>query len=77
MTMDRITFNPKVLGGRATIRGLRISVSHIVNLVANGMSIDQILSEFPDLEEEDIREGLRYAARLADDQVLPMLMLPS
>jgi uncharacterized protein (DUF433 family) len=70
--MDRITFNPGVLGGRATFRGLRISVSHIVNLVANGMSIDEILSEFPDLEKEDIREGLRYAARLADDQVLPM-----
>lgn len=68
--MSRITLNPEVLGGRATIRGLRISVSHVVNLVANGMSVAEILQDYPELEAADIRDALRYAARLADDQVI-------
>lgn len=66
---DRITSNPKVLGGRACIRGLRIPVSLVVNLVANGMTSAQILKEYPDLEAEDIREALQYAATLADDEI--------
>jgi uncharacterized protein (DUF433 family) len=66
--LNRITVNPEFLGGRATIRGLRISVAHIVNLVANGMSIQAILAEQPDLETEDIRRTLRYAAMAAEDQ---------
>lgn len=53
---DRITQNPDVLAGRATIRGLRISVAHVVNLVANGMTPAQIVEELPDLEEEDVRQ---------------------
>lgn len=44
---DRITHNPNVLAGRATLRGLRISVAHVVNLVANGMTTAQILAEYP------------------------------
>jgi uncharacterized protein (DUF433 family) len=52
---DRITHDPNVLSGRATLRGLRISVAHVVNLVANGMAPAQIVSEHPDLEEEDVR----------------------
>jgi uncharacterized protein (DUF433 family) len=71
-TFDRITQNPAVLAGRATIRGLRISVAHIVNLVANGMTPDQIVAELPDLEEEDVREALAYAAALAQDEVHPI-----
>lgn len=66
---DRITFDPNILGGKACIRGMRISVSLIVNLVANGMSFDEILTEYPDLEVEDIRQALRYAAWAADDTV--------
>jgi uncharacterized protein (DUF433 family) len=69
---DRITHDPKVLSGRATVRGLRISVAHIVNLVANGMAPAQILAEHPDLEEEDIRQALAYAAAIAEDQVHPL-----
>jgi hypothetical protein len=49
---DRITQNPNVLAGRATIRGLRISVAHVVNLVANGVTPAQIVADLPDLEEE-------------------------
>ena len=70
--LDRITFNPNILAGRATIRGLRISVAHIVNLVANGMSGEEILAEHPDLEAEDIRQALRYAAMAAEDQFFPL-----
>jgi uncharacterized protein (DUF433 family) len=69
---DRITQDPNLLAGRATIRGLRISVAHVVNLVANGMTPAQIVQELPDLEEEDVREALAYAAALAHDEVHPL-----
>ncbi len=59
---DRITFDPNILGGKACIRGMRISVSLIVNLVANGMTAPQIVAEYPDLEEEDVAQALKYAA---------------
>ncbi len=64
---DRITFDPNILGGKACIRGMRIAVSLIVNLVANGMTVEEILDEYPDLEAEDVRQALRYAAWAADD----------
>lgn len=66
---DRITQNPNVLAGRATIRGLRISVAHIVNLVANGMTPAQIVADLQDLDEEDVRQALVYAAALAQDEL--------
>ena len=68
---ERITFDPKVMGGRACIRGLRITVSLVVNLMANGMSPDQILVEYPDLEAEDIQQALAYAAALANEEFHP------
>ena len=71
-TFDRITQNPGVLAGRAAIRGLRISVAHVVNLVANGMTPAQVVAEIPDLEEEDVRQALGYAAVIAEDQVHPV-----
>jgi uncharacterized protein (DUF433 family) len=69
---DRITQSPNILAGRAAIRGLRISVAHVVNLVANGMTPTQIVAELPDLEEEDVRQALEYAAALAQDEVHPI-----
>ena len=69
---DRITFDPKIMGGRACIRGMRITVSLIVNLVANGMTTEEILKEYPDLEAEDIRQALQYAASLASEEVHPL-----
>jgi uncharacterized protein (DUF433 family) len=68
-TFDRITQNQNVLAGRATIRGLRISVAHVVNLVANGMTPAQIVADLPDLKEEDVRQALAYAAALAGDEL--------
>ena len=64
---DRITFNPNILGGKPCIRGMRIGVSLIVNLVANGMTFHDILNEYPDLEPADISQALRYAALATDD----------
>ena len=67
--MDRITFDPNIMGGKACIRGMRVSVSLILNLVANGMTIDGILKAYPYLEAEDIHQSLCYAAWLAEEKV--------
>lgn len=69
--VERITFDPKIMGGRACIRGLRMTVSMVVNLVANGMTTEEIIEEYPDLEPEDIRQALRYAASLAREEIHP------
>jgi len=74
---DRITSDPNILGGRACIRGMRISVSLIVNLVANGMTVEEIVDEYPDLEPEDIRQALRYAAWAAEDIVYIPVGVPA
>ena len=68
---DRITFDPNIMGGRACIRGMRITVSLVVNLVANGMSVDEIIAAYPYLEPEDINQALRYVAWLAEETVYP------
>ena len=67
--LDRITFDPNVMGGRACIRGMRVTVSLIVNLVANGMNTEEILKAYPYLEAEDIQQALQYAAMLAEESV--------
>jgi uncharacterized protein (DUF433 family) len=66
---ERITFEPDILGGKACIRGMRISVSLVMNLLANGMTADQIIAEYPDLELADIHECLRYAAWTTDEAI--------
>ena len=66
---DRITFTPNVVSGKACIRGLRITVNLLVNLVANGMTTAEILEEYPDIEAEDIRQALSYAAALANEEL--------
>jgi uncharacterized protein (DUF433 family) len=68
---DRITFDPQVMGGRACIRGQRVTVSLILNLTANGMTPEQIAEAYPYLEAEDVHQALRYTAWLAEEQVLP------
>lgn len=69
---DRITFDPQIMGGRACIRGMRITVSLVVNLVANGMTTEEILKEYPGLEAEDIRQALQYVASLASEEIHPL-----
>ncbi|MDT7960288.1 MAG: DUF433 domain-containing protein [Armatimonadota bacterium] len=74
MMYDRITFDPQVMGGRACIRGMRIPVSLVVKLVANGMTVEQILREYPDLEAEDVHQALQYAADLVDEELHPLVL---
>lgn len=64
--MERITFNPNQCGGRPCIRGMRIRVKDVVDLVAAGVSESVILVDYPDLEPEDIRASLEYAAPQLD-----------
>lgn len=62
MTMlDRITFDPQILGGRASVRGMRIPVSVIVGQIAHGVSYDELLEDYPDLEREDIEQAFAYS----------------
>jgi len=66
---NRITFDSNVMGGRACIRGMRVTVSLILNLVANKMTAAEIIKEYPYLEDEDVTQALQYAAWLADETV--------
>ena len=68
--MDRITVDPEQCGGRPCIRGMRIRVSDVLDLLANGLSPGEILEEMPDLELEDIRASLRFASRRLDHPIL-------
>ena len=69
LNFDRITFDPEIMSGQACIRGMRIPVSLIVNLVAHGKSVEKILEEYPDLETPDIQQALEYASWLTREQV--------
>ncbi|MGP8226780.1 MAG: DUF433 domain-containing protein [Terracidiphilus sp.] len=66
--MDRITRNPAVMGGKACIRGMRVTVSMIVGQIGAGHSIEELLASYPYLEREDILQALRYAAWMAEDR---------
>jgi uncharacterized protein (DUF433 family) len=71
MGFDRITFDPHVMAGQACVRGMRIPVSLIVNLVAHHKTVNEILLEYPDLEPEDVQQSLEYVAWLAEERVFP------
>ncbi len=73
MKFSRITVDPEQMGGVPCIRGLRIPVATIVAMVADGLSVDEILAAYPDLEPEDIREALLYAAEAVRERELPLL----
>jgi len=66
----RITVDPEQCGGRPCIRGMRIRVSDVLDLLANGLTPEQVLEELPDLELEDIRACLRFASRRLDHPVV-------
>jgi uncharacterized protein (DUF433 family) len=70
MTFQRITVDPKICGGKPTIRGLRFPVSRLLGLLAAGETAESILKAYPYLEPEDIQEALSYAALLADEEVV-------
>ena len=68
--LERITINVRQCGGRPCIRGMRIRVSDVLDLFANGLSHEQILEEMPDLEADDLKAALLYASRELDHPVL-------
>ena len=70
--LNRITFNPEVMGGKPCIRGMRVTVGTIVGLVASGKTVDEVLADYPYLEREDILEALSYAAWRAGEREVPM-----
>jgi uncharacterized protein (DUF433 family) len=72
VAFERITTNPDRMGGLPCIRDLRFPVATVVAMVADGMTLDEILAEHPDLESEDIREALRYAAQAVTERELPL-----
>ncbi|MBL7061246.1 MAG: DUF433 domain-containing protein [Dehalococcoidia bacterium] len=76
MKFNRITVNPNQMGGVPCIRGLRIPVAAIVGMVAEGMTEPEILKIYPDMQAEDIREALRYAAEAVRERELPLVPAP-
>ena len=73
MTFTRITVDPRQMGGVPCIRGLRIPVATVVEMVADGMRDEEILAAYPDLEAGDIREALRYAAVAVREREIPFV----
>ena len=69
---ERITMDPEVMGGKPCIRGMRVTVGMIVEALAAGRTIEQLLTDFPYLEEADIREALAFAAQLAQGRDVPV-----
>lgn len=71
-TFRRITFDPRVMGGKPCIRGMRVTVGMIVGLLAAGESTEGILAAYPDLESEDIKAALEYAAWRSEETEVPL-----
>ncbi len=70
--LARITFDPNVMGGKPCIRGMRVTVGTIVGLIASGSTINEVLTDYPYLEAEDITAALSYAAWRAEEVDLPL-----
>ena len=72
LKFTRITVNPQQMGGVPCIRGLRIPVATVVGMLADGMSTEEILKSLPDLERDDVREALQFAAEAVRERELPL-----
>ena len=70
--LDRITTNPEVMNGQPCVRGMRLTVRRVVEAVALYPDWDDLQAEYPELEKEDIRQALAFAARNLDNQIIPM-----
>ncbi len=67
--LDRITVNPSVCLGQPTIRGMRITVSAILKMLASGSSVQHVLDAYPELEVQDVQQAIKYAAWIVSDQI--------
>jgi uncharacterized protein (DUF433 family) len=72
MRFDRVTTNPDQMSGLPCIRGLRIPVATVVDMLAEGMTVEEIIAAFPDLEPEDVEQALHYAAESVRERELPL-----
>jgi uncharacterized protein (DUF433 family) len=70
--LNRVTFDPQIMGGKPCIRGMRITVGMIVGLIATGKTIEEVLTAYPYLEREDVLEALAYAAWRAEEKEIPL-----
>ena len=70
---DRITHNPAVMGGKACIRGMRVTVGMVVSQIGEGYSIDEILTYYPYLEKEDVLQALQYAAWRVEEREIALV----
>lgn len=73
MNLERITFDPNVMGGKPCIRGMRVTVGTIIGLLAAGRSNEEILNAYPYLEKEDLHQALSYAAWRAEEVDIPVI----
>ncbi len=73
MKFNRITIDPNQMGGVPCVRGLRIPVATVVGMIADGMTKEEILGAYPDLQPEDLQEALRYAAEAVRERELPLV----
>lgn len=73
--MNRITIDPAVCMGQATIRGMRITVSFILKLLGSGMNTEEILADYPELEKKDILQAIQYAAWLSGESTRPLVAM--
>ena len=73
--LDRITHNPKVMGGKPCVRGMRVTVGMILGEIGAGATIDDVLADFPYLEREDILQAVRYGAWLAEEREIDLVDL--
>ncbi|HCK83362.1 MAG TPA: hypothetical protein DHW63_02225 [Hyphomonadaceae bacterium] len=71
-TFDRITQKPGIMGGKACIRGMRVTAAMVVNQIGAGRDIDEVLADYPYLEREDVLQALQYAAWLAEGKDLAL-----
>jgi len=72
MKLNRITINPEVMGGQPCIRGLRIPVSLVVKLIASGKTVGEILEDYPELQEGDVKQALEFAAWTTSERIIPV-----
>ena len=70
--LDRITINPDICLGQPTVRGMRITISVILKMLASGKSIQDVLKAYPELESEDVQQAMQYAAWIVSDQIHPI-----
>jgi len=70
--LSRITMDPQVMGGKACIRNMRVTVGTLVGLMASGKTIDEVLAAYPYIERQDVLEALTYAAWRAEEKELPL-----